>query len=790
MRMVDGAALALLAFEIPSLLYSQVRANSVYATEVVALAVLAYFALRLLMREPIRAAWLAGLVGLGGAGLAISGILQFKDGTQQLSAVGLTVFVAFRSRFIHLFHGWVAGECFTFLLLTLPFACAAAAYLWRIGASKKRRGRTVLALLPALPIVAVLFLSLSRAVFWSTILFFVVACGLMGIYKVISLRTASYLLGGTLAALLLIMACDAALYPGIFKAYSGGHTSQVRSTQGRIGIWNRSLELTSEHRWWGVGSSNAALSLLSSADQEETTGFASRAFSLPIQVLAEKGLVGFTVYSAFILLAGWNFHRGMRTRESQNAGIGPPPNGKRKSGGRGNEERIRLQSENAHRAMKCCFAAGLVAVLLRELTYSSLLEHTLTLVLAVVLVALMCSESQPDELKIKPVAIGVAVVVLVFQWPYYRFSQADEKLREFYSEVASANFSAARESIDEAIRLWPWNARYYGWRGYIESQQLPSQCSEHSSSGASVLNDSQKQSAKQAAEDYRRALMLNGRDAVAHHDLAWIEHLLGDDASAGKEWREAVEIDPDNGAFHLSYGMFLEESGAIQASKEQYESAIELTPSVLDSPFFTRYRFRSPEAADSVVKDSINWIETKIGQGSDPILDARLGKLYLYEGNLERSEEMLEEAAQQLPNLPLVWFNLGELKEAQGDSRRALICYQRAQTIDASLTGPYLKMGEISIRNEERDNAVRDLNIAIQRWQRINPITAAHNNRLYSGPQQSIDDLLPTTLVWFISPCESSEAWSALSSLFPQKAEYAKRSRTCEGIPAPHASLE
>jgi hypothetical protein len=99
-------------------------------------------------------------------------------------------------------------------------------------------------------------------------------------------------------------------------------------------------------------------------------------------------------------------------------------------------------------------------------------------------------------------------------------------------------------------------------------------------------------------------------------------------------------------------------------------------------------------------------------------------------------------------------------------------------------------MGEISIRNEERDNAVRDLNIAIQRWQRINPITAAHNNRLYSGPQQSIDDLLPTTLVWFISPCESSEAWSALSSLFPQKAEYAKRSRTCEGIPAPHASLE
>ena len=58
--------------------------------------------------------------------------------------------------------------------------------------------------------------------------------------------------------------------------------------------------------------------------------------------------------------------------------------------------------------MKCCFAAGLVAVLFRELTYSSLLEHILTLVLAFTLTALMCAPIQPDSLKIKPVAIAVA----------------------------------------------------------------------------------------------------------------------------------------------------------------------------------------------------------------------------------------------------------------------------------------------------------------------------------------------------------------------------------------------
>ena len=790
-RAVDGAALALLAFELPSFFFSQYRANSIRASEVVALSVLAYFLLRLMMHAPVRAAWLAALIGLVGAWFSCSAIFQFAAGTEQLSTIGLTEFVAFRSRFLHLFHGWVPGECFTVFLLALPFATAAAVYLWRIGAPKGRSVYAALALLPAVLIVAALFLSLSRAVFWSTILFFLVACGLMFAYRVVSLRTASLVLAGTLGALLLILVCETSLYPGIFRAYAGGHTSQVRSTQGRIGIWSRSLEQMRAQPWWGVGSSNAALSMLSSADQEETTGFASRAFSLPIQVLAEKGVIGFGLYAAFLLLAGWEFHRGMRLSASMAADTNAPPViGKRRKVVRDNEERTRLHSQGAHRAMKCCFAAGLAAVLLREITYSSLLEHTLTLALVFSLAALMCASNQPDGLKIKPIAIVVAGLVLLFQWPYHNYDAADAKLAEFYTQVASAKFSAASESIDEAIRLWPWNARYYGWRGYIESQQLPSQCLRKFKNDTTALSDDDRKQAQEAADDYRHALLLNNRDAVAHHDLAWLEHLLGNDADAAKDWRESVEIDPDNAAFHLSYGMFLEESGAVQTAREQYKFAIELTPTILDSPFFARYRSRSPDAANSIVKDSIARIESKLGRGDDPILEARLGKLYLYAGNVERAGKLLEDAAKQLPNLPLVWLNLAELNETRGDSEQANICYQRARTIDGSLAQPYLRMGEISLRSGQRDSAVHDLNLAIQKWQRINPITAAHNNRLYAGPPQTIDDLLPTTLVWYISPCVSSEAWTALSQLFPQKPEYAQRTRTCEEIPAPHAGLE
>src|ERR1700679_3953904 len=143
---------------------------------------------------------------------------------------------------------------------------------------------------------------------------------------------------------------------------------------------------------------------------------------------------------------------------------------------------------------------------------------------------------------------------------------------------------------------------------------------------------------------------------------------------------------------------------------------------------------------------------------------------------------MFTDAAQQLPNLPLVWLNLGELYEARGDEEQARTSYERARAIDISLASPFLRLGELSLRAGDRDGAVHDLNLAIQRWQRINPITSAHNNRLYDGPRQTIDDLLPTTLVWYVSPCEASEAWGALSQLYPQNAGSARRSRTCEEL--------
>jgi hypothetical protein len=122
LQAVDWSVLLLCAFEIPSLLFSQYRANSIRAAVAIAVFALTYYAARLAIRASPQIVSFSGLLGLGGGYLALSGLSQFDENVNRLGSVGLTKLVAFRSRLISPTSPWIPGEWFTLLLLALPFA--------------------------------------------------------------------------------------------------------------------------------------------------------------------------------------------------------------------------------------------------------------------------------------------------------------------------------------------------------------------------------------------------------------------------------------------------------------------------------------------------------------------------------------------------------------------------------------------------------------------------------------------------------------------------------------------
>lgn len=775
LRVLDWAVVLVLAYEVPSLLLSGYLGNGVWQAETVGAAALFYFLARLVVRTAGQFLLIAALVGAGGVLLSGSAISQFGERVQALEAAGLAGIVAFRSQLILPPSGWVLGEWFTLLLLTLPFALAVLVYFWLRG----RRAFAAGTLLVPLTIVAALFLSCSRSVFWSVVVLLPCFVVMAGAVRLIPIKHALLTGACGLAALALLLAVETAVYPGLAEAYVGRDTSQVRSVRGRLTVWKRSMDVFRASPLLGVGSGNAPLFLASSPGDGETTGFASRTFSLPVQILAEKGAIGAAIYLSVLLLAAWSAYR-------------------------------KLTSQRTSLPMKgmfCCLSAGLVAVLFRELTYSSLLEHAATAMLVAMILALLVNEEPPaapvpaakppqdreahDDKRaaVKASApcvtvgraamvLGIAVAAVSFVLGDYDAGEA--KLQSFYIRMQKADFRGAQQDIDEAVRLWPSNARHHSWRGYCLSQNLPSQCP----APGVGLDTRATDDARQAATEYRKAVELNGQDPVAHHNLAWLDHLLGNNAEAHREWERAIALDPENAIFHLSFGLFLEETGEREAARRQYVAAIELSPAVLDSPFFSRLAARTPDDANWVVQQAISHIESRVG--NDPILKARLGKLWLYRGNLQRAFELLESAAHDLPNLPMVWFNLGEVRRLQGNGDDAAACYNKARFLDAGLAGPPLRLGQMYGDAGQRDNAIQQLRLAVRNWGRINPPTAAHNSRLYAGIVQPIDDLLPTTLVWYVSPCEASAAYAGLAALSPGTPPYVGRSKTCESLPAPH----
>jgi O-antigen ligase len=391
-RAIDWNLLVIAVFGVLSLVVSPYAANGIASTRAVVLSFVVFLAVRLTIRGPLPIVCFASVLGIGGAALALKGLGQFMAEAGRLSEAGFSNLLAFRSRLIVPPTPWIPGEWFTLVLLGLPFACALPAYLWRKG----RTWLAVAALLPPLAITATVTLSLSRAVFWSTVLFFFASAALMVASKVVSPGKGVALLAGTLGGLALVLACESAIYPGLLKTYAGQHASQTRSTQGRVGIWHRSMELVRAHPLVGVGASNAALMLLSSADDEETTGFASRTFSLPVQIVVEKGIIGLLLYGAFLVLLAREFLKTMRYSPPLADNVKAQASGRLSLKDTRNTTGTDAEHDAAYKGMVCCFAAGIIAVLLRELTYSSLMEHSLTLVLVAALAALICRPELAD----------------------------------------------------------------------------------------------------------------------------------------------------------------------------------------------------------------------------------------------------------------------------------------------------------------------------------------------------------------------------------------------------------
>jgi len=167
---------------------------------------------------------------------------------------------------------------------------------------------------------------------------------------------------------------------------------------------------------------------------------------------------------------------------------------------------------------------------------------------------------------------------------------------------------------------------------------------------------------------YQKMLLRFPRDANAQVNYGLLAHRLGHEDEALDSWRRAVEIDPQQYNAQLYIAQFLDQTGEAQAAASHYRAYLKI---VAANP--NAHRSESATVLAVLIKVA----------DADAAVNHAAEAMRSYQSAIQFAEKSGDKT---LESLALV--HLAELQEKQGDPGAAAKSYQRALTLDASLSDP------------------------------------------------------------------------------------------------------
>lgn len=343
---LDVSAYLVALVEIVGYFTSTYRANSFYYLAEVFFLLLFYCLIRYNLRYEYQRLTLFFFMALWAVFLAAVGFVAFYQLNARLRAAGFNDITNFRySIYVLNPIGLAIGEWVTTLLLILPFPL-----MLFIRFRGSRFGRALFCL-AATALLAVTLMTFIRGGYVAVAAFVLLGSALFRLYGLFSLR--QILQFNAVVALLTMVTLIPVAKPALTTVSMLKTTSQVRSFEGRKSIWKNSLEIIKDHPLLGIGAYNFSMQYVEYKRQDEESGVAMRPFNYFLQLLIEKGVVGFLVYSLLTI----NFFRV-------------------------SHKKIKLLGDDTYRkAVVILFMVAYAAVIVRDLSESSIFinrgAHTL-----------------------------------------------------------------------------------------------------------------------------------------------------------------------------------------------------------------------------------------------------------------------------------------------------------------------------------------------------------------------------------------------------------------------------
>lgn len=303
---IDYCFMAICAIEIINCLNSTYKPNSESAALKILTITILYFFVRTFVTHTIQICHLCSVITCFAAVLAAITLLFFLFHAQKYSEFGsLEQYKGFYRPF-----GMFSNDWATVLLCLMPFSAISM-----LNANGKK---PILFAAANCLIMSSILVSFSRGAYLSLALFVIASISFSALSKQGLFRRTIFLFG---AITVLAFALTLPVAGSVATTIRMNKTvSQQKSVEGRLTKYNEALELFKKHPLLGVGGGNYTLAVERYCKAGQNDIFSPRCTNTYLQLLAERGIVGFCVYAALFAAVLLTAFRRAR-RDNVDAGI-------------------------------------------------------------------------------------------------------------------------------------------------------------------------------------------------------------------------------------------------------------------------------------------------------------------------------------------------------------------------------------------------------------------------------------------------------------------------------------
>lgn len=245
---------------------------------------------------------------------------------------------------------------------------------------------------------------------------------------------------------------------------------------------------------------------------------------------------------------------------------------------------------------------------------------------------------------------------------------------------------------------------------------------------------------------YMRALALNPWDSYFLHNLGWLYVLQGD-VPRGTAYIDQAAERSHASMFSASAGLVREYAGAWVSAEERYETAVEIDPEILETPFAEALETRHPGVRARILQ---NAIEANL-RHNDPVTRAKLGRLYMLSGEAKKAQQALSTALQGLPNLSRPWLYLAILSRQSNDRKDCYRFLRRAQLLaDGRDADVWFELGEFSASVDQKAAATAYRQALSTSG--VSQLQQFARRAMYRQAAIATDELIPSGTLAYYSP--------------------------------------